>query len=200
MVFANSSVGISSARCSSIKDKDCSIASHACIAAPPMIDVHSYEQNIVWLIPMMLTSYHVISVTPASPSMLLAVEFLIYVLYALVSLITLLLVSGLAWGVFISRVQKVFIQSPPRKVSDRRPQSFHSRFSLSPVSLFHKTRLYKAPADWRGLCEQFGIGDKAGSPVKSLSGGERQRLFIVLAPPSSFRTKSRGSQAPPGAG
>lgn len=41
--------------------------------------------------------------------------------------------------------------------------------------------LYKAPADWRGLCEQFGIGDKAGSPVKSLSGGERQRLFIVLA-------------------
>ena len=41
--------------------------------------------------------------------------------------------------------------------------------------------LYKAPADWRRLCEQFGIGDKAGSPVKSLSGGERQRLFIVLA-------------------
>ena len=41
--------------------------------------------------------------------------------------------------------------------------------------------LYKVPADWRGLCEQFGIGDKAGSPVKSLSGGERQRLFIVLA-------------------
>ena len=41
--------------------------------------------------------------------------------------------------------------------------------------------LYKAPADWRGLCEQFGIGDKTGSSVKSLSGGERQRLFIVLA-------------------
>ena len=41
--------------------------------------------------------------------------------------------------------------------------------------------LYKAPADWRELCEQFGIGDKTGSPVKSLSGGERQRLFIVLA-------------------
>ena len=40
-------------------------------------------------------------VTPASPSMLLAVEFLIYVLYALVSLITLLLVSGLAWGVYL---------------------------------------------------------------------------------------------------
>lgn len=41
--------------------------------------------------------------------------------------------------------------------------------------------LYKAPADWKGLCEQFGIGDKTGTPVKSLSGGERQRLFIVLA-------------------
>lgn len=40
-------------------------------------------------------------VTPVSPSMLLAVEFLIYVLYALVSLITLLLVSGLAWGVHL---------------------------------------------------------------------------------------------------
>ena len=40
--------------------------------------------------------------------------------------------------------------------------------------------LYKAPADWKGLCEQFGIGDKTGTPVKSLSGGERQRLFIGL--------------------
>ena len=33
----------------------------------------------------------------------------------------------------------------------------------------------------RNLCEQFGIGDKANTPVKGLSGGERQRLFIVLA-------------------
>ena len=41
--------------------------------------------------------------------------------------------------------------------------------------------LYREPADWRKLCEQFGIGDKANIPVKSLSGGERQRLFIVLA-------------------
>lgn len=40
-------------------------------------------------------------VTPVSPSMLLAVEFLIYVLYALVSLITLILVSRLAWGVHL---------------------------------------------------------------------------------------------------
>ncbi|MCI8609430.1 MAG: ABC transporter permease [Firmicutes bacterium] len=40
-------------------------------------------------------------VTPISPGMLLAVEFLIYVLYALVSLITLLLISGLAWGVHL---------------------------------------------------------------------------------------------------
>ncbi len=41
--------------------------------------------------------------------------------------------------------------------------------------------LYRNPADWRILCEQFGIGDKQGASVKSLSGGERQRLFIVLA-------------------
>ena len=40
-------------------------------------------------------------VTPISPGMLLTVEFLIYVLYALVSLISLLLVSGLAWGVHL---------------------------------------------------------------------------------------------------
>ena len=42
-------------------------------------------------------------------------------------------------------------------------------------------RLYRSPADWRKLCSQFGIGDKAVAAVKSLSGGERQRLFIVLA-------------------
>ena len=41
--------------------------------------------------------------------------------------------------------------------------------------------LYKSPADWKSLCEQFGIGDKVSRAVKSLSGGERQRLFIVLA-------------------
>lgn len=41
--------------------------------------------------------------------------------------------------------------------------------------------LYRKSADWRWLCEQFGIGDKADTAVKSLSGGERQRLFIVLA-------------------
>lgn len=41
--------------------------------------------------------------------------------------------------------------------------------------------LYKSPADWKALCGQFGIGDKANRAVKSLSGGERQRLFIVLA-------------------
>lgn len=41
--------------------------------------------------------------------------------------------------------------------------------------------LYKSPADWKKLCEQFGIGAKSGNAVKSLSGGERQRLFIVLA-------------------
>ena len=41
--------------------------------------------------------------------------------------------------------------------------------------------LYRSPADWHKLCEQFGIGDKANTLVKGLSGGERQRLFIVLA-------------------
>ena len=41
--------------------------------------------------------------------------------------------------------------------------------------------LYHQSADWRGLCAQFGIGDKANTAVKNLSGGERQRLFIVLA-------------------
>lgn len=41
--------------------------------------------------------------------------------------------------------------------------------------------LYENPADWRTLCERFGIADKTGNAVKSLSGGERQRLFIVLA-------------------
>ena len=41
--------------------------------------------------------------------------------------------------------------------------------------------LYEAPADWKKLCEKFGIGSKVDNAVKSLSGGERQRLFIVLA-------------------
>ncbi len=41
--------------------------------------------------------------------------------------------------------------------------------------------LYEAPANWKELCEQFGIGGKTGNAVKSLSGGERQRLFIVLS-------------------
>ena len=41
--------------------------------------------------------------------------------------------------------------------------------------------LYRSPAGWHTLCEQFGIGDKADTAVRSLSGGERQRLFIVLA-------------------
>jgi ABC-2 type transport system ATP-binding protein len=41
--------------------------------------------------------------------------------------------------------------------------------------------LYRNTKDWRGLLEEFGIGDKQKSAVKKLSGGERQRLFIVLA-------------------
>lgn len=41
--------------------------------------------------------------------------------------------------------------------------------------------LYTNPADWKKLCNRFGIEDKISNTVKSLSGGERQRLFIVLA-------------------
>lgn len=41
--------------------------------------------------------------------------------------------------------------------------------------------LYPAPADWRAVCNDLGIGDKAPVLVKSLSGGQRQRLFIALA-------------------
>lgn len=41
--------------------------------------------------------------------------------------------------------------------------------------------LYRSPADWRVLCQQFGIEEKVQASVKSLSGGERQRLFLVLA-------------------
>ena len=41
--------------------------------------------------------------------------------------------------------------------------------------------IYKNPANWRNLLNEFGIADKVKNPVKSLSGGERQRLFIVLA-------------------
>lgn len=41
--------------------------------------------------------------------------------------------------------------------------------------------LYQNPADWKQLCQQFGIEDKLKNTVKSLSGGERQRLFIILA-------------------
>lgn len=41
--------------------------------------------------------------------------------------------------------------------------------------------LYRDPADWKALCDRFGIGAKLKGAVKNLSGGERQRLFIVLA-------------------
>ena len=41
--------------------------------------------------------------------------------------------------------------------------------------------LYKAPADWKTLCEKFGIGSKIDHAVKNLSGGERQRITIARA-------------------
>ena len=57
---------------------------------------------------------------------------------------------------------------------------YHREISVS--ELCEETAsLYRNSADWRALCERFGIGDKADTAVKSLSGGERQRLFIVLA-------------------
>lgn len=50
-------------------------------------------------------------VTPISPVMLLAVEFLIYVIYALASLLTLLLVSMVFWGVRMDGSWVAFIGS-----------------------------------------------------------------------------------------
>lgn len=41
--------------------------------------------------------------------------------------------------------------------------------------------LYRRPADYRKLLEQFNLDDKLKAEVSSLSGGERQKLFIVLA-------------------
>lgn len=41
--------------------------------------------------------------------------------------------------------------------------------------------LYRSAAQPGELLEQFGIAEKAKSPVRDLSGGQRQRLFIVLA-------------------
>ena len=41
--------------------------------------------------------------------------------------------------------------------------------------------LYRDPERPAALLDQFGIADKAKSPVKDLSGGQRQRLFLVLA-------------------
>lgn len=41
--------------------------------------------------------------------------------------------------------------------------------------------LYKSPADYDGLLEQFGLAEKKSSLVSELSGGQKQRLFIVLA-------------------
>ncbi|MGN0344317.1 MAG: ABC transporter ATP-binding protein [Lachnospiraceae bacterium] len=41
--------------------------------------------------------------------------------------------------------------------------------------------LYKKPADYKMLLEQFGLKDLMKSPVMKLSGGERQRLSVVLS-------------------
>lgn len=41
--------------------------------------------------------------------------------------------------------------------------------------------LYKEPADYQKLLNEFGIADKENNFVKDLSGGERQRLFVILA-------------------
>ena len=68
--------------------------------------------------------------------------------------------------------QKVGVQF---QESDYQPEIKVSELCDEPACL------YEAPADWRKLCEQFGIGNKVDRAVKNLSGGERQRLFIVLA-------------------
>ena len=41
--------------------------------------------------------------------------------------------------------------------------------------------LYKKPADYRILLNQFGLTELVKSPVMKLSGGERQRLSVVLS-------------------
>ena len=41
--------------------------------------------------------------------------------------------------------------------------------------------LYKEPADYNMLLEQFGLEELTKSPVMKLSGGERQRLSVVLS-------------------
>lgn len=41
--------------------------------------------------------------------------------------------------------------------------------------------LYKKPADYRILLDQFGLAELVKSPVMKLSGGERQRLSVVLS-------------------
>ena len=41
--------------------------------------------------------------------------------------------------------------------------------------------LHQAPADYKGLLEQFGLKELMKSPVMKLSGGERQRLSVVLS-------------------
>ena len=58
--------------------------------------------------------------------------------------------------------------------------NYHPEIKVSEICE-ETASLYRSPADWRKLCQQFGIGGKCGAAVKSLSGGERQRLFIVLA-------------------
>lgn len=41
--------------------------------------------------------------------------------------------------------------------------------------------IYRKPADYRELLEQFDLAPLANSPVMKLSGGERQKLSVVLA-------------------
>ncbi len=58
--------------------------------------------------------------------------------------------------------------------------NYHPEIKVSELCV-ETASLYRKSADWRTLCKQFGLGDKANAAVKGLSGSERQRLFIVLA-------------------
>ncbi|WP_250036860.1 ABC transporter ATP-binding protein [Paractinoplanes maris] len=40
---------------------------------------------------------------------------------------------------------------------------------------------YPAPADWRALTRELGLGEKLSTPYAKLSGGQKQRLSIALA-------------------
>lgn len=58
--------------------------------------------------------------------------------------------------------------------------SYHDKIKVSELCM-ETSVLYKHPADYHNLLEQFGLADMANQYVATLSGGERQKLSILLA-------------------